>query len=82
MKRGVVRDKRRRIIALETGEDSYSILHLTSDDPGPDVGDEIEFPSRWGRGFARNVTRGEAYQVIVQNHDIRQEDLARQLDRS
>ena len=71
---------RRGMVAIETDDSGYTIIELLSHFE-LEVGDEMTWANGYGLGseIYENVTQGTSEEVYVQNHDVGEANLRKQL---
>lgn len=68
------------MVAIDAGDNGYTIIELL-DGSEIEIGDEISWANDTGLGSEtyKNVTRGERFEVFVQNHFVSEDSLREQL---
>lgn len=74
------RNPRRGMVAIKTDDSGYTIIELLSDFE-LDLGDEMTWANGYGLGHEvyENLSKGTREEVFVQNHDVGDAILRKQL---
>jgi hypothetical protein len=73
-------NQRRGMIGIKTDDSGYTIIELLSDWDA-EIGDEITWADGYGLGSEtyHNRTKGSRSEVYVQNHDVSEAILSKQM---